>query len=601
MKKIIYSLIIIWGFAVSCQEEILDKQPLDIISDVVVWNDESLMDDYLTGIYTDTWIFAKDANDRYQANQWTQPLIMDIIADEAAEGTGWGQMVTGGRKFGDLRINGGIFEWYEPAYDLIRRLNIFIQRAPDAPVTEEYKKSRLAETRFLRAYNYFAMVIRYGGVPLITEAQDIDAPEDELYLARDSEKAIYDFVISECDAIFNDLPSVRTSDYGRPTKWAAAALKCRAALYAGSIAQFGTQQLNGLLGFPSSDAQGYYQKSYDAAKTIINDGPHSLYNKYPDDKVKNFQQLFLEDGNPEVIFCRMFNDMDGSREGGNGWALNFFQAPLPNAWGGGNLNRPYLEMVDEFETIDGTPGEPAPLDRDAIQQGLWSSQELFGNKEPRFHATIYYQDMPWKGDKITWYRGLIKPNGELLETGFYEGTKWHGNQNFNGTQSGTGFGVLKYLTEDIDIRGQRALTPTDWKLFRYGEVLLNLAEAAFELGKTGEALEAINQVRDRAGVAALTDIDRDKIRHERKIELAFENHRYWDLRRWRTAVTKLSRDFTGLGFKLDYETGKYKVSLIEKFDGVTRSPKFYEYNYYLPITLDRTGKNPNLVENPGYE
>ncbi|MGM0531719.1 MAG: RagB/SusD family nutrient uptake outer membrane protein, partial [Bacteroidota bacterium] len=79
------------------------------------------------------------------------------------------------------------------------------------------------------------------------------------------------------------------------------------------------------------------------------------------------------------------------------------------------------------------------------------------------------------------------------------------------------------------------------------------------------------------------------------------NHRYWDLRRWRTAVTKLSRDFTGLGFKLDYETGKYKVSLIEKFDGEIRSPVFYEYNYYLPITLDRTGKNSKLVENPGYE
>jgi hypothetical protein len=84
------------------------------------------------------------------------------------------------------------------------------------------------------------------------------------------------------------------------------------------------------------------------------------------------------------------------------------------------------------------------------------------------------------------------------------------------------------------------------------------------------------------------------------VELAFEGHRYWDLRRWRTAVTELTRNFTGLRYLKDFGSGKFKVQVIEKIDGDTRLPTFYERSYYLPITVNRTGNNPNLVENPGY-
>lgn len=598
MKKILYSLLACMAFLLSC-ETVLDKVPLDMITDVTVWDDQGLCDAYLAGQQANMYILTKESPTMRGANEWTDHVLIDLISDECAEGSGWGDITTGGKKFGNLTETGGLLEWWEDAYKVNRALNIFIEKLQTSTVYEDYKKKRIAEARFLRAYNYFSLVKRYGGVPLITEAQNLNDSYEELYRSRDSEKTIYDFVISECDDIVDDLPAAwPSSDYGRATKDAAMALKCRAALYAGSIAQFGTQQLNGLLGFPSSDAQGYYQKSYDAAKDIMQRDIAKLYNRDPSDKVKNFIDLFLVERNPEAIWVRQFNSTE-SEFGGNGWAVNFFQSPGPNAWGGSGLNNPYLEMADEFENVNtGTPGQAAPLDRNVIQQGLWSGPDLFEGKEPRFWASVYGIGKVWQG--ITWspYRGLIKPDGTILESGSYEGTPAIGTP--TNWWNRTGFGVLKYCDESTSISGGRSVSPTDWQIFRYGEVLLNFTEAAYELGKTDEALSAINQIRDRAGVAPLTSLDRDKIRHERKVELAFEGHRYWDLRRWRTAVTMLTKDFSGLRFQLDYLTGKYKLTVIEKFDGVTRTPIFYERNYYFPITPNRRGNNPNLVENPGY-
>ena len=175
---------------------------------------------------------------------------------------------------------------------------------------------------------------------------------------------------------------------------------------------------------------------------------------------------------------------------------------------------------------------------------------------------------------------------------------------------GTNFGVMKYLKESHDnmagTESAWATSDQDWLIFRYAETLLNYAEAAFELGKTNEALEAINQIRDRAGIAPLKSIDRDKIRHERKVELAFEGHRYWDVRRWRIATTELSHSFSGLQYILDYESYtkgemKYKLKILNNIDGSSSVPLFKEENYYLPITLGRTASNPNMVENPGYK
>jgi hypothetical protein len=252
-------------------------------------------------------------------------------------------------------------------------------------------------------------------------------------------------------------------------------------------------------------------------------------------------------------------------------------------------------MAEEFEYVDGRSGK---LDRDAIQQGVWTTEELWNGKDPRFFATLWTMNTSWKGGLVDFHYGIILPDGSTLTDGSYDGILARGQQ--SPYPIFTGFGIMKYLEEGKDNMGDRATSGTDWQLFRYGEILLNYAEAAFELGKSADALGAINQLRDRAGIALLSSIDREKIRHERKVELAFEAHRYWDLRRWRIAEKELTINRSGLQYSLDYNTRKFKLLVVENIDGTVSPPLFYDYNYYFPITLVRTGNNPKLVENPGY-
>lgn len=591
-------------FLFACQDDILDKQPLDIISDGAVWEDQTLMDAYLTQCYAEISVFTNESpgytnawdGDWLNSEHLAGPFFINGIADEAM--SAWGAYVGGqikSIKAGGLTINGGFLEWYETPYRTNRSLNKFITEAQNSSVDEDFKKARIAEARFLRAFNYFSMVKRYGGVPIITEPLGIDAPNEQLYPRRDSEKDVYDFVISEMDLIENDLPDI-ADDFGRATKYVALALKSRAALYAASIAQFGTVQLNGILGIPSNEAENYYNKAYEASKAIMESGLFALYNNDAD-KTQNFKNIFLVKRNSEVILAKQHNEINGLTSGGNSWNYDFFQCPKPQGWNGGNNDGPYLEMAEEFEYIDGTSGK---FDWENLENGLWTMEELWGNKDPRFFATIYTQNTPWKGGLVDYHNGLILPDGTILTDGDYNGILALGSQGIPSKTFYTGFGVMKYLDESADNSNWVSNSKTDYIVFRYAEILLNMAEAAFELGKTDKALEAVNQIRSRAGIALVTDIDREKIRHERKVELAFEGQRYWDLRRWRIATSVLSVNRSGLRYILDYNTRKYKLKVIPNIDGEVTAPKFNAHNYYFPITLARTGKNENLVENPGY-
>jgi hypothetical protein len=592
MKKIIVILNMI--LLMSCSD-ILDKVPLDIISDDAVWKDEALTEAYLIDCYSKMTYFANESRGSgWDGDAWFPCFTVNELTDEARgnwspDGYGY--------KFGNLQIGGGLLEWW--GYGPIRNIHIFIERLPETPLSDDLKAIRLAEARFLRAFSYFAMVKRYGGVPVITKAQGLNDPEEELYPPRDSEMYVYDFIIHELDDIVNSLPDPSAAETGRPGKSAALALKCRAALYAGSIAQFGRTQLDGLLGIPAEKASSYYQTAYDAADRIIKSGWHQLYNQDAD-KVSNFKNIFLNENNSEVIFVKAHNDVN-NLAGGNGWCVDFMQCPYPQGWGSGNETGPYLEMAEEFEYVDGRKGT---LDYKVIQQGLWTTDELWKDKDPRFFATIYTQNTPWQSDFVDFHRGILTLDGNIQLEDSYNGVLANGT-----TGPGSGFGVMKYLNEAHDnMAGTNSGWPTswqDWVIFRYAEILLNYAEAAFELGQQSDALSAVNQIRNRAGIVPLTSIDRMEIRHERKVELAFEGHRYWDLRRWRTATLDLSRDFSGLQYILDYDSyaageKKYKLMLIEKIDGTVSSPLFREENYYFPITLGRTSNNPRFVENPGY-
>ena len=380
----------------SCYD-VLDKVPTDRYTDAVVWNDPALLDMYLAELYACTPVMINDATCLYDSspmnrdgNDWGTVMgyseqmegtvRMLEITDEAKYNFG-AQAHMLDIKDNGFQVNSTQMQWWGNAYYTIRNLNDFIERAAESSISNV--NERIAEARFLRAFCYFAMVKRYGGVPLITEVQSIDADSTALYPKRNTEKELYDFILKETDEISEILPSA--TDAGRANKWAALALRSRAALYAGSIAQFGSVQLDGLLGFPNGEASQYYQICYDASKKIMSESPYALYNADAD-KVENFKNIFLKKGNCEAIMVKQHTGPSASDGGKNRWSWDMTECPRPNVWGVGNYHGPYLDMAEEFEYIDGTPGK---IDRAYAKNRLWTMEELWGNKDPRFAASIW--------------------------------------------------------------------------------------------------------------------------------------------------------------------------------------------------------------------
>lgn len=594
MKKIYIILALFLLLGNSCVKDLLDKQPLDIISDDLVWNDEILADSYITNIYSNLDYLCmtegQAPSDRHEmgggstTDTWFDINISSELSDEARCTMPWlytwYRFKPGYDKLGET---GGLFEWW--GYNPIRKMNVFLEKMETSTLSTDFKKAKIAEVRFLRAMSYFEMAKRYGGVPLITKSQSLDTPLADLYVLRNKEIEIYDFVNSEIDAILPDLPEIAPQT-GRPTKYVALAVKSESSLYAASIATWGKVQLNGVVGIPVSEAQRFWQASYDASKQIIGSGKFALYNKYPDNKTLNYRSIFLDENNQEVIFSKEYN---GVTAVGHGW--DCFQSPFGfNSWGIGNNTAPYMDMVDEYENVDGSP---SALNKTKYSSGLWSLDEIYGKKDPRFKASIYTEGTPYKGEILHFYRGLVKPDGTTTQDAIGSTS----GQGKSVLWCSTGFGTLKYIDESLNMPGAGE-SKTDWIIFRYAEILLNFAEAANELGKSGEALVPINQIRERAGILDLTSVDREAIRHERKIELFSENKRYWDLKRWRIATTVLSHSYWGINYYLEPVSGKYKLEFFDA-DG-TNTPRFDEKIYYLPITKGRIANNPSLVENPGY-
>lgn len=635
MKKIYIGIVLLGALFSSCKDDLLDKEPLDRFTDAVVWKDPALIDAFLLSQYAYTPVMINDAttvfsswdgspsnrdprsgNLRYWFGNSAQtfgPGLTIEISDEAKYTSGAWANVLAEKTFG-ISAEGGVMEWWENAYYTIRNLNEFIQRVPSSPLSERNKSIRVAEARFLRAFCYFAMVKRYGGVPLLTTVPQLDSPESLLYPTRNTEQELWDFILKETKEITEILPPVQ-DDYGRANKWAALSLHSRAALFAGSIAKYGKLDANKLTGLPSNLSQSYFQMAYDASKTIIEDGPNKLYTADVrgndlEARVQNFKNIFLVKRNSEIIMAKQHGGKSFDPGGGTStWSWDICHAPRPSVWGQGNYQAPYLELIEAFDNIDGTSGA---LDRNYVQSKLWTMDELWKDKDPRFYASIWTNGTPWRDavasnfgkDTINFHQGLITDDGTLLTTftASYKGMPAVGDQSYFHASTGisnTGFGIMKYLDPTANNMVWLMESRSDYAIFRLGEIYLNFAEAAFELSKTGEALAKVNDIRNRAGVKELGSITMDKIRKERQVELAFENHRYWDLRRWRQAETKLSRSFSGVQYVLDYKTRKYKVLIHESIDG-EHNPTFHEKNYYFPITVARRGQNTKLEENPGY-
>ena len=581
LNKIKYLLIFSFLGLPGC-DDVLDLEPLDIISDAVVWEDPQLIDSYLADLYYRTDFIELRGN----LNEQTS---FAMIASMGGEGRSFGAHHPSYRASTNVLTSAGIEDELDYwKYNNIRDCNYFMQRLADSPLDEEVVIQRTAEARFLRAYMYFQMVIRFGGVPIITEPQDPNASAGEIFLPRNSEKEVYDFILAEMDALVSILPSAYgPEDKGRPTQWAAYALKSRAALYAASIATYGEEQLGGLLGFSASDATYYAQISYDASKAIINNGIHALYEVLPD-PVENYQNLFLDESaaNTEVIMAEVY---DYSKNRAHAYTLRATPHDFNGTWASMNY---HYDFIERFEFADGSPGNS--ITRTQLTSQEWSPDELWGNRDPRFRASVFYPESPWQGGKALFHSNTLR-DGELLAAGTAE-DGWPYMASTRNTIR-TGFMVRKRTNENL--KTQPVINDeTDYIIFRIGEIYLNLAEAAFYLGNTSEALDVLNRLRQRAGMPDKSEITEDIIQNERLVELTWENHSYWDLRRWRIGKEVLDGvRLKGLRYTYNYDTKKYKIT-IANAEGVART--FQDRDYYLPLGVNRVSENPNFVENPGY-
>ena len=465
------------------------------------------------------------------------------------------------------------FKWNQ-----LRDTNLVIQKlTTESSLGQDFIDQKVAEAHFLRAFIYFEMVKRYGGMPIITEPQGLETPLEELFVSRNSEQEVYDFIIAELEMAASVLSEDSDSSTGRPTKWAALGLMSRVALYAGSIGEYGQIQMNGLLGIPNPDI--YWQKAYDISNTIINESAHTLYN-VNSDKAVNFQNLFLDEDNSEVIFSQRFDAELKPHSFSNLCMPDGF-----NAGWGSNYNV-FYDAVKLFDFEDGSSGN---IPDSQLTGQRWSAQDLFHSRDPRFRASVFYPEAPWQGSMFTshWTSTNIgsAPEGWQLRANTRNRVR-------------TGFHLRKRLDESA-IKPPGSTDGTDYIVLRLGEIYLNLAEAAFHLELTGEATTAINMVRDRAGMPARGTVTWDNIIQERRVELFAEDHSYWDLRRWRIAVQEIDgKSLKGLRFTYDGITRDYSVQIRNAEGNIIRP--FQERNYYLPIGLNRLSDNPNLVENPDY-
>jgi len=578
-----YAIGVVGLLSIASCDDLMDRKPLNIISEAVVYDDPVLAEAYVANVYSGLSFLNRDGGGDENIDPVTQ------MSDEARHGSIWSNHIKW--KAGYMDYSGGFLERWN--YTTIRKANDFLVKIQNTTLPEATKIDMIARMRFARAILYFVMVERYGGVPIITIPQPIDGSYEELFVSRNKEIEVYDFIINEMNEIFNDLPS--KAKVGYPSKWTAQALKSRAALYAASIATWGEVQINGLVGIPANEASRFWQASYDASNAIMQSKVYSLYNKQPDNKAENFRKLFTTENNSEVIFSWQLT--------GNNVGTDFdeFMSPCQFVSSGGARTGVYLEMVEEFENVDGSPHN---FDVALATSQPWDLKEFFAKKDPRFHASVVYEGITYRNEVVQHWRGTILPDGTRITTGDYDGKPARGKSYDDAYDtsgaSATGFTVLKYLDETLNPIGY-GKSKVDFIVFRYGEILLNLAEAAFELGKTDEALAAVNAIRERAGMPLLTSITRDQIRHERKVELAFEAHRWWDLKRWRIAEEAITRVFRGIDTWRDAVTGKFVIEMIENAHDAELQSKFLKRHYYFPITTGRITNNPNLApENPGY-
>ncbi|SHH23996.1 Starch-binding associating with outer membrane [Chryseolinea serpens] len=546
-------VITLGGLAVSCNSDLLDVQPTDRISDDAIASDSSLFEDFVINRYMGVRLMDKEAEGTPPGfGRGFEYAMWASLTDEAIynnDDNTW--LVQRGQLAPENTGIAGTI--WSRSYRSIRECNYALSIINNVTMTEQRRARLTAELKFIRAYRYQDLVRNYGAVVLMGDnVYDLDNDlTDAALFVRSSVAEGIQYITTELTQAAAGLPTANDSNWklGRATKGAALALKSRVLLYAAS---------------PLYNA-GTWQAAADAAKEVMTLG----YSLHPD-----YRNLFLTSSSSEIIFERLYSV--GARhvclEISNG----------PNGYGGWAGNSPLQNLVDAYEVkVDANTA--VPFD--------WNNathvQNPYVNRDSRFYASILYNGASYRGRQIE----TFLPGGLDSKDG---------RDNWNASK--TGYYLLKFLDDKLPIDNPWDVAGVQpWIYLRYAEVLLNYAEAQNEAsGPDASVYDAINKIRTRAGMpnlpAGLTQVTmRDAIRHERQVELAFEEHRFYDVRRWKIAIDTENEPAYGVNITKSGNTLTFekKVAL----DG----RKFEEKHYWLPIPRAEILSSGNKLEqNPSY-
>ena len=654
MKKRIFgiSATLILLLFTSCHS-IMDIQPLDKITGEQLFSDVAGLKTVLANVYNNLPIEDFDFEPRIGYNfhneqnsdgGWSINQLTDHAIIHSLRGTQPGAEI--------------VSFW---AYSDLRQLNQFLETVRTVEGLKDEERARLeAEGHFALAYMYFAMVRRYGGVPIITEVQKAPTtPEEEqaLRVPRSTEKDTWDFVLSECDLAIAGLPEKCNSSDGalRATKWAAYALKSRAALHAASVAKYWDKapligeavdaKLVG--GMTLADANNYYKQCIDASKAIIDNSGKTLYKPNPstvEEAAKNFQTMFEDPSkaDEEVIFKKAYIDGTTSQRQGHStdYMFNPNQTKIGNYYVSGRYSVT-LNIVDLFEdyTDDGTGNHTGIKTRsDGVEDEFATKAADFDVSKPYIHYKTQYdvfKDMDarllasvivpgstWKNTVINMQGGLITSDGKrmMFTDGSAKGLDGkeyyaYGAPSLNACSgfgnlgqesenfSISGFSLKKFLQEAKNVSGNFNSSTQDFIDFRLGEIYLNYAEAAIESGQGDAALAKtyLNALRKRAGHKDEIPATLDNILKERQVELAFEGQRYWDLIRRRDYHQVFNSSYRKILVPvLDLRENPPQYIFVRAnsyLDVDAGGRTFNPRTYYLSIPGVATNK---LIQNPGY-
>lgn len=549
MKKLYILLVLVVIGLAACKKDYLDRLPNAKISEEEVFSDIGNAELFVNNIYNSV------------PNMFRTFWPMSSATDETDQSQDQATITADGADAGNF--NSGFFtpsafplrgRWKD-YFTQIRRCNIVLANYTRIPEDNNYpdRKKRLrGEVLTMRAYYYFELLRGWGGVPLFESIQN-PLGDDPIFFKRNSVDEVVASILKDLSEAETLLPanySDRQAEIGRASKTIVLALKGRVLLYYASPL------------FNPSAISTRWKDAADANKVALDAALAAGYLLHA-----KYSEIFTQFTNQEVIWGR----------------------PAPGAFGDAGIDREmnptgYIgyarvtvlqELVDDYE-LKATGKRP-----DESGSG-YDPNHPYAGRDPRFYQSVLYPGSVWKGRKID-PLGIDAPEPGKTATNYWQ---------------------RKYLLESVNLINGSGDSPRRWVLMRTAEVYLNYAEAYNEaIGPDQQVYDAVNAVRARVGMPALPvglgrEEMRDKIRHERRIELAFEGQRFWDVRRWKIAETVDNKIVRGVAISVSGSDTTYRYPIIEKrtFDKVKQ--------YFLPIPqseIDKLGGvSSGFSQNPGY-